>query len=129
MSFCSYWTNPDKINSIEHLGQLENSLRESLNQIRSCKVCLFLWCSSGEITHTHTLFLLVIQQLLCFWLNDYISSLVDLDSMWLNAGSIRIFILAYLWENPWPWSSLWSYACWEEFGDQLFNIPFFFLNG
>ncbi|KAI9387424.1 hypothetical protein POPTR_010G167300v4 [Populus trichocarpa] len=33
----SYWTNPDKINSIEHLGQLENSLRESLNQIRSCK--------------------------------------------------------------------------------------------
>ncbi|XP_034906721.1 agamous-like MADS-box protein AGL30 isoform X1 [Populus alba] len=33
----SYWTNPDKINSIEHLGQLENSLRESLNQIRSHK--------------------------------------------------------------------------------------------
>ncbi|KAB5538517.1 hypothetical protein DKX38_016050 [Salix brachista] len=30
----SYWTNPDKINSIENLGQLENSLRESLNQIR-----------------------------------------------------------------------------------------------
>ncbi|KAJ6432279.1 hypothetical protein OIU84_019509 [Salix udensis] len=33
----SYWTNPDKINSIENLGQLENSLRESLNQIRSHK--------------------------------------------------------------------------------------------
>ncbi|CAK7326106.1 unnamed protein product, partial [Dovyalis caffra] len=33
----SYWTNPDKINSIEHLGQLENSLTESLNRIRSHK--------------------------------------------------------------------------------------------
>ncbi|XP_020533760.1 agamous-like MADS-box protein AGL30 isoform X2 [Jatropha curcas] len=33
----SYWSNPDKINSIEHLGQLENSLRESLNQIRAHK--------------------------------------------------------------------------------------------
>ncbi|KAJ4711363.1 putative Mads box protein [Melia azedarach] len=30
----SYWTNPDKINSVEHLGQMENSLREYLNQIR-----------------------------------------------------------------------------------------------
>ncbi|XP_062111581.1 agamous-like MADS-box protein AGL30 isoform X2 [Humulus lupulus] len=33
----SYWTNPDKIDSVEHLGQMENSLRESLNQIRSHK--------------------------------------------------------------------------------------------
>ncbi|KAJ8760927.1 hypothetical protein K2173_021965 [Erythroxylum novogranatense] len=33
----SYWTNPDKINSIEHLGQLENSLRESLDRIRTQK--------------------------------------------------------------------------------------------
>ncbi|XP_015576855.2 agamous-like MADS-box protein AGL30 isoform X1 [Ricinus communis] len=33
----SYWTCPDKINSIDHLGQLENSLRESLNQIQAHK--------------------------------------------------------------------------------------------
>ncbi|XP_041010755.1 agamous-like MADS-box protein AGL30 isoform X3 [Juglans microcarpa x Juglans regia] len=33
----SYWTNPDKIDSIEHLGQMENSLRESLNQIQTHK--------------------------------------------------------------------------------------------
>ncbi|XP_021660585.2 agamous-like MADS-box protein AGL30 isoform X2 [Hevea brasiliensis] len=33
----SYWTNPDKINNIEHLGQLENSLRESLNKIQAHK--------------------------------------------------------------------------------------------
>ncbi|XP_044491845.1 agamous-like MADS-box protein AGL30 isoform X2 [Mangifera indica] len=30
----SYWTNLEKINNIEHLGQMENSIRESLNQIR-----------------------------------------------------------------------------------------------
>ncbi|KAJ8773754.1 hypothetical protein K2173_006404 [Erythroxylum novogranatense] len=33
----SYWTNPDKINSIEHLEQLENSLRNSLDRIRAHK--------------------------------------------------------------------------------------------
>ncbi|XP_018845248.2 agamous-like MADS-box protein AGL30 isoform X2 [Juglans regia] len=33
----SYWTNLDKINSVEHLGQMEDSLRESLNQIRTHK--------------------------------------------------------------------------------------------
>ncbi|KAG8654132.1 hypothetical protein MANES_05G103601v8 [Manihot esculenta] len=33
----SYWSNPNKINNIEHLGQLENSLRESLNQLRAHK--------------------------------------------------------------------------------------------
>ncbi|XP_042984359.1 agamous-like MADS-box protein AGL30 isoform X4 [Carya illinoinensis] len=33
----SYWTNLDKINSVEHLGQMEDSLRESLNQIRTQK--------------------------------------------------------------------------------------------
>lgn len=33
----SYWTNPDKINSMEHLGQMEDSLRESLNQIQTQK--------------------------------------------------------------------------------------------
>ncbi|KAK0573280.1 hypothetical protein LWI29_005614 [Acer saccharum] len=33
----SYWTNPDKINNVEHLGQMENSIRESLNHIRAQK--------------------------------------------------------------------------------------------
>ncbi|KAJ6322427.1 hypothetical protein OIU77_012301 [Salix suchowensis] len=33
----SFWTNPDKITSLEHLGQLESSLSESLNRIRSHK--------------------------------------------------------------------------------------------
>ncbi|KAK9192090.1 hypothetical protein WN943_020706 [Citrus x changshan-huyou] len=32
-----YWTNPDKINSVEHLGQMENSLRDSLNHLRMHK--------------------------------------------------------------------------------------------
>ncbi|XP_021910461.1 agamous-like MADS-box protein AGL30 isoform X2 [Carica papaya] len=31
----SYWTNPEKISNVEHLEQMENSLRESLNQIRA----------------------------------------------------------------------------------------------
>ncbi|KAK4402304.1 Agamous-like MADS-box protein [Sesamum angolense] len=30
----SWWTNPDKIEDIEHLNQMENSLRESLNRMR-----------------------------------------------------------------------------------------------
>lgn len=30
----SYWNNPDKIDNVEHLQQMEDSLRESLNQIR-----------------------------------------------------------------------------------------------
>ncbi|KAA8532967.1 hypothetical protein F0562_032916 [Nyssa sinensis] len=33
----SYWTNPDKINSIEQLVQMEDSLRKSLNQIQTHK--------------------------------------------------------------------------------------------
>ncbi|XP_038724172.1 agamous-like MADS-box protein AGL30 isoform X2 [Tripterygium wilfordii] len=33
----SYWNNPEKINNVEDLGQMENSLRESLNQIRTHK--------------------------------------------------------------------------------------------
>uniref|UniRef100_A0A5B7BC30 Putative AGAMOUS-like 65 n=1 Tax=Davidia involucrata TaxID=16924 RepID=A0A5B7BC30_DAVIN len=42
-TFCSischkfYWTNPDKIDNIEQLGHMEDSLRESLNQIRTHK--------------------------------------------------------------------------------------------
>ncbi|THG21337.1 hypothetical protein TEA_015112 [Camellia sinensis var. sinensis] len=34
----SCWSNPDKIDNIEHLSQMEESLRESLNQIRMQKV-------------------------------------------------------------------------------------------
>nr|DAD34908.1 TPA_asm: hypothetical protein HUJ06_005548 [Nelumbo nucifera] len=33
----SYWTHPDKINNIEHLRAMEDSLKESLNQIRAHK--------------------------------------------------------------------------------------------
>ncbi|XP_028054273.1 agamous-like MADS-box protein AGL65 isoform X4 [Camellia sinensis] len=33
----SCWSNPDKIDNIEHLSQMEESLRESLNQIRMQK--------------------------------------------------------------------------------------------
>ncbi|RDX74387.1 Agamous-like MADS-box protein AGL30, partial [Mucuna pruriens] len=33
----SHWTEFDKISSVEQLGQMENSLRESLNQIRTRK--------------------------------------------------------------------------------------------
>jgi len=36
--FCSYWTEPDKINNVEHLGQLEISIRQSLDQLRAHKV-------------------------------------------------------------------------------------------
>ncbi|KAG5068118.1 hypothetical protein JHK85_000495 [Glycine max] len=32
-----YWTDLGKSNSVEQLGQMENSLKESLNQIRSHK--------------------------------------------------------------------------------------------
>ncbi|CAK9158657.1 unnamed protein product [Ilex paraguariensis] len=30
----SFWSNPDKIDNVEQLGQMEDSLRESINQIR-----------------------------------------------------------------------------------------------
>ncbi|KAM7269154.1 hypothetical protein ACFE04_024651 [Oxalis oulophora] len=33
----SVWTNPEKIDNVEHLGQMENSLRESLNHIQAHK--------------------------------------------------------------------------------------------
>lgn len=33
----SYWSCPDKIDSVDHLAQMENSLRESLNQIHTHK--------------------------------------------------------------------------------------------
>lgn len=34
----SYWSDPDKIDNIEHLRQMEESLSESLSQIRIHKV-------------------------------------------------------------------------------------------
>ncbi|KAL5553764.1 hypothetical protein UlMin_041165 [Ulmus minor] len=33
----SYWTNPEKIDCVEDLGQMENLIRESLNQIQNRK--------------------------------------------------------------------------------------------
>lgn len=39
---CSYWTEFDKITNVEQLGQMENSLKESLNQIRTRKVYIAL---------------------------------------------------------------------------------------
>ncbi|CAK9138121.1 unnamed protein product [Ilex paraguariensis] len=33
----SFWCNPDKVDNVEHLRQMEDSLRESLNQIRMHK--------------------------------------------------------------------------------------------
>ncbi|CAH2045674.1 unnamed protein product [Thlaspi arvense] len=33
----SYWTEPEKINNVEHLGQLEISIRQSLDQLRAHK--------------------------------------------------------------------------------------------
>lgn len=49
IEFCRYWTNPDKINSMEHLGQMENSLRDSLNHLRMHKVSLsFLWLGPSK---------------------------------------------------------------------------------
>ena len=37
--FCSNWSDIEKISSVDKLGQMENSLKESLNQIQSHKVC------------------------------------------------------------------------------------------
>ncbi|XP_024199240.1 uncharacterized protein LOC112202458 isoform X2 [Rosa chinensis] len=33
----SYWTNPDKINNVDQLGQMEDSIQESCNQIQTHK--------------------------------------------------------------------------------------------
>lgn len=38
IGFHSFWIELNKINSVEQLGLMENSLKESLNQIRSHKV-------------------------------------------------------------------------------------------
>lgn len=38
VGLCSHWTEFDKISNVDQLGQMENSLRESLNQIRTRKV-------------------------------------------------------------------------------------------
>lgn len=37
--FFSNWSDIEKISSVDKLGQLENSLKESLNQIQTHKVC------------------------------------------------------------------------------------------
>lgn len=43
---CSCWRNPDKINNVDHLSQMEDSMRETLNQVRLHKVSIYsflLW--------------------------------------------------------------------------------------
>ncbi|KAI4314144.1 hypothetical protein L6164_027080 [Bauhinia variegata] len=57
----SQWTEPDKINSVEQLGQMENSLRESLNQVRSRKETiqkqqLVTWQCSNQFNEMHVPF-------------------------------------------------------------------------
>ncbi|KAG8661743.1 hypothetical protein MANES_01G034600v8 [Manihot esculenta] len=58
----SYWSNLDKINNTEYLGQLENSLRESLNRIQAHKEYLgkqqlmSLECNSQFQSGTHVPF-------------------------------------------------------------------------
>lgn len=37
-NYCSYWSNPNKIDNIGHLNQMENSLRESIKGILLKKV-------------------------------------------------------------------------------------------
>jgi hypothetical protein len=38
VGFCSHWSDIEKISSVDELGQMENSLKESLNQINTHKV-------------------------------------------------------------------------------------------
>ncbi|XP_019057132.1 PREDICTED: agamous-like MADS-box protein AGL30 [Tarenaya hassleriana] len=45
----SYWSEPEKINSIEHLGQLEISIRQSLDQLRAHKQNLLQMENSGLV--------------------------------------------------------------------------------
>ncbi|XP_029127208.1 agamous-like MADS-box protein AGL30 isoform X6 [Cajanus cajan] len=42
----SHWNEFDKISSVEQLGQMENSLRESLNQIRTRKQLVSMQCNN-----------------------------------------------------------------------------------
>lgn len=69
----SYWSNPEKIDNIEHLRQMEDSLRDSIGRLRQHKVCqiwklscflkissvnVSLWTCSGSLYCASKLFLL-----------------------------------------------------------------------
>ncbi|XVE85843.1 hypothetical protein DITRI_Ditri17bG0123900 [Diplodiscus trichospermus] len=64
----SCWTNIDKINNVEHLGQMEDSLKEYLNQIRAHKEnlgtqqLLPLECTSQFQNEMHVPFRMGIEQ-------------------------------------------------------------------
>ncbi|XWS64247.1 hypothetical protein CRYUN_Cryun06bG0169900 [Craigia yunnanensis] len=64
----SCWTNIDKINNVEHLGQMEDSLKEYLNQIRAHKEnlgkqqLLSLECASQFQNEMHLPFRMGIEQ-------------------------------------------------------------------
>ncbi|XP_022732932.1 agamous-like MADS-box protein AGL30 isoform X2 [Durio zibethinus] len=64
----SCWTNIDKINNVEHLGQMEDSLKEYLNQIRAHKEnlgkqqLLSLECTSQFQNEMHVPFRMGIEQ-------------------------------------------------------------------
>ncbi|XWS69695.1 hypothetical protein CRYUN_Cryun04dG0201000 [Craigia yunnanensis] len=64
----SCWTNIDKINNVEHLGQMEDSLKEYLNQIRAHKEnlgkqqLLSLECTSLFQNEMHVPFRMGIEQ-------------------------------------------------------------------
>ncbi|XWS23178.1 hypothetical protein CRYUN_Cryun29cG0098700 [Craigia yunnanensis] len=64
----SCWTNVDKINNVEHLGQMEDSLKEYLNQIRAHKEnlgkqqLLSLECRSQFQNEMHVPFRMGIEQ-------------------------------------------------------------------
>lgn len=61
----SCWSNPDKIDNVEHLRQMENSLSESLNLIRlhkvssSCTFTFIYYFSSTLLSSTIFLFTLI----------------------------------------------------------------------
>ncbi|XWS34117.1 hypothetical protein CRYUN_Cryun21dG0012200 [Craigia yunnanensis] len=68
----SCWTNVDKINNVEHLGQMEDSLKEYLNQIRAHKEnlgkrqLLLLECTSQFQNEMHGPLRMGIEQQLQF---------------------------------------------------------------
>lgn len=40
--YFSYWADPNKINNIDHIRAMEQSLKESLNRIQAHKVLKYL---------------------------------------------------------------------------------------
>ncbi|XVE91512.1 hypothetical protein REPUB_Repub01dG0016200 [Reevesia pubescens] len=89
----SYWTNIDKINNVEHLGQMEDSLKEYLNQIRANKEnlgkqqLLSLECTSQFHNEMHVPFRMGLEQQLqsLAWMpnNDSIQMALSEDPNWI----------------------------------------------